>query len=438
MKNFLIILLLTISFAGMGQSNNKPWTLTECINYALEKNLTVQENVLSNETNKINAEQISASRFPSLNASASQNFSWSKQMNMNNTYGSYESSNSTNLGLNSSVKLYNGFRINNSIKQANLSYEAGKYDVETIKESVSLSVLDAYLQVLYSEEQLKNIENQIEATTKQLNLSEERLRLGAISKSDYLQVKSELASENLSLANTRSQLAINRISLMQLMEYPLSDSFKIVHPEFEKPTNITVASADSVFGVALQVKPQIKSAELDKEIAELDIALAKSGYLPSLTLSGGLNTGYISGMGSSFDYQINNKLVPSVGLTLTIPIYQNKQVSSSVAKAKIGTQRAELSETSTRNQLRKTIEQACVNVESAMLKYQATEEAYNSALESYNVAQEKYNQGIFNSVDFIIQKNNLITSESEMLQAKYNLVFSKKTLDFYTGSSLTF
>lgn len=422
----------------MGQSNNKPWTLTECINYALEKNLTVQENVLSNETNKINAEQISASRFPSLNASASQNFSWSKQMNMNNTYGSYESSNSTNLGLNSSVKLYNGFRINNSIKQANLSYEAGKYDVETIKESVSLSVLDAYLQVLYSEEQLKNIENQIEATTKQLNLSEERLRLGAISKSDYLQVKSELASENLSLANTRSQLAINRISLMQLMEYPLSDSFKIVHPEFEKPTNITVASADSVFGVALQVKPQIKSAELDKEIAELDIALAKSGYLPSLTLSGGLNTGYISGMGSSFDYQINNKLVPSVGLTLTIPIYQNKQVSSSVAKAKIGTQRAELSETSTRNQLRKTIEQACVNVESAMLKYQATEEAYNSALESYNVAQEKYNQGIFNSVDFIIQKNNLITSESEMLQAKYNLVFSKKTLDFYTGSSLTF
>lgn len=438
MKNFLIIVLLSISFAGMGQSNNKPWTLTECINYALEKNLTVQENVLSNETNKINAEQISASRFPSLNASASQNFSWSKQMNMNNTYGSYESSNSTNLGLNSSVKLYNGFRINNSIKQANLSYEAGKYDVETIKESVSLNVLDAYLQVLYSEEQLKNIENQIEATTKQLNLSEERLRLGAISKSDYLQVKSELASENLSLANTRSQLAINRISLMQLMEYPLSDSFKIVHPEFEKPTNITVASADSVFGVALQVKPQIKSAELDKEIAELDIALAKSGYLPSLTLSGGLNTGYISGMGSSFDYQINNKLVPSVGLTLTIPIYQNKQVSSSVAKAKIGTQRAELSETSTRNQLRKTIEQACVNVESAMLKYQATEEAYNSALESYNVAQEKYNQGIFNSVDFIFQKNNLITSESEMLQAKYNLVFSKKTLDFYTGSSLTF
>jgi outer membrane protein len=431
-------MLLAITISVRGQSVNKSWTLTECINYALEKNISVQQNVLSNETNKVNVEQISASRFPSLNASASQNFSWNRQMDANNKYGAYKSGSSTNLGLNSSVNLYNGFRISNSIKQANLSYEAGRYNVETIKEEVSLNVLDAYLQVLYSEEQLKNTENQIEGTTKQLTLAEERLRLGAISKSDYLQVKSELASENLTLANTRSQLAINRISLMQLMEYPLTDSFKIVHPEFEIPTNITVASADSVFNVALQIKPQIKSSEINKEIAQLDIAMAKAGYLPSLTLNGGLNTGYVSGLGTSYDYQITNKLVPSVGLTLSIPIYQNKQVKASVAKARIGTQTAELSDVNTRNQLRKSIEQACVNVESATIKYQATQEAYNSALESYNVAQEKYTQGIFNSVDFIIQKNNLITAESELLQAKYNLVFSKKTLDFYTGVPLTF
>jgi outer membrane protein len=397
----------------------------------------VQQNVLSNETNKVNVSQIRASRFPSLNASVAQNFAWNKETDLNNNYGDYKGTNNTSYGLNSSVKLYNGFRINNSIRQADLSYEAGMYNIETIKESVSLNVLDAYLQVLYSEEQVKNTESQIEATTNELQLSEERLRLGAISKSDYLQVKSELANENLTLANARSQLAVNRISLMQLMELPLTDSFQIEHPVFSIPENINVLSADSIYMIALGIKPQMKNMEINKQIAQLDVSIAKAGYLPVLSMNGGLSTGYMSGLGTGYDYQISNKIAPSVGLSLSIPIFQNKQVSSSVAIAKIGTQTAELNYINTSNQLRKSIEQACVNVESAIIQYEASLESYNSTLESYNVAQEKYNQGLMNSVDFIIQKNNLITSESELLQSKYNLLFSKKILDFYTGIPLT-
>lgn len=437
MKVPIIVLLLMSAISAAGQNTAAPWSLTQCINYALEKNINVQQNVLSNETNKINADQIKASRFPSLNASVSQNLAWNKKLDTNNQYGNYSSSNNTSYSVNSSVKLFNGFRINNSIKQADLSYQAGSYNVETIKEEVSLNVLDAYLQVLYAEEQVKNTESQIEATTQQLALSEERLKLGAISKSDYLQVKSELANENLSLANAQSQLTINRISLMQLMELALNDSFRIVHPEFEIPANITAASADSIYKIALQIKPQIKNAELNKQVAELDVAIAKAGYLPVLTMNGGLSTGYISGMGTGYDYQISNKIAPSVGLSLSIPIYQNKQVKSSVAIARIGTQNAVLNDINTRNQLRKSIEQACANVESAIVKYQASLESYTSTLESYNVSQEKYNQGLVNSVDFLVQKNNLITSQSDLLQSKYNLVFSKKILDFYTGISLT-
>ncbi len=426
-----------LAFSVAGQNSSSAWSLTQCINYALEKNISVQQNVLSNETNKINAEQAKASRFPSLNALASQNFAWSKKLDSGNQYGDYSSSNNTSYNINSSVRLFNGFRINNNIKQADLSYLAGTYNIESIKEDVSLNVLEAYLQVLYSEEQVKNTESQIEATSHQLSLSEERLRLGAISKSDYLQVKSELANENLSLANAKSQLAINRISLMQLMELPINDSFRIVHPQFEIPTNISAASADSIYGIAVQIKPQIKNAELNKQIADLDVAIAKSGYLPVLSMNGGLSTGYMSGMGTGYDYQISNKIAPSVGLSLSIPLYQNKQVKSSVAIARIGTQNAVLSEINTRNQLRKSIEQACTNVESAIVKYHASLESYNSTQESYNVSQEKYNQGLVNSVDFLVQKNNLITSQSDLLQSKYNLVFSKKILDFYTGISLS-
>ncbi|HEY9124415.1 MAG TPA: TolC family protein, partial [Bacteroidales bacterium] len=173
------------------------------------------------------------------------------------------------------------------------------------------------------------------------------------------------------------------------------------------------------------------------QIAEVNVSIAKSGYSPTLTLNAGLSTGYISGVGMNYDYQVKNKLNPSVGLTLSIPIFQNRQVHSSVAIAKIGTTKASLNETDVKNQLRKSIEQACVNLKSAYVKYQASLEKFNSAQEAYNVAQEKFSLGSLSSVDFLIQKTNLITAESDLLQSKYNLVFSKKILDFYLGKPLT-
>jgi outer membrane protein len=442
-KRFItnVVCILVIWVAGAtawGQTKDTVWTLPKCIDYAMQKNLSIQEKVFSNEINRVNADQAKASRFPSLNASVSQNFGWSKQLDMYNEYGSLTGSNGTNYSINSSVKLYNGFRIHNSIKQAEISYKAGGLDVDAMKEAISLSVMDAYLQVLYSEEQVKNSQKQIESTSEQLNLSDERLKLGAIAKSDYLQVKSELANENLTLANALNQLAINRLSLMQLMELTVTDSFAIQHPDLSIPQNLNPGlKADSIYNIALGIKPQIKSSALNKQIAYLDVSIAKAGYQPTLSLSGGLSSGYQSGMGLAYDYQVKNKINPTVGLSLSIPIYQNKQVRSNVAIAKIGTSNAELQEMNTKNQLRKSIEQACVNVKSAVIKYQASSEKFNSAQESYNVVQEKFIQGLLNSVDYLIQKTNLITAESELLQAKYNLVFSKKILDFYTGIPLS-
>jgi outer membrane protein len=433
---FLVVFLAGAN--AWGQTKDTIWTLPKCIDYAMQKNISIQEKVLSNETNRVNANQAKASRFPSLNASVSQNFGWNKQLDMYNEYGSLTGSNGTSYSINSNIKLYNGFKISNSIKQAEISYKAGSLDVDAMKEAISLSVMDAYLQVLYSEELVKNSQKQIESTSEQLNLSDERLKLGAIAKSDYLQVKSELANENLTLANALNQLAINRLALMQLMELTVTDSFAIQHPDFSIPQNLNTGfKADSIYNIALGIKPQIKSSALNKQIAELDVSIARAGYQPTLSLSGGLSTGYLSGMGLAYDYQVKNKINPTVGLSLSIPIYQNRQVRSNVAIAKISTSSAELQEINTKNQLRKSIEQACVNVKSAVIKYQASSEKFNSAQESYKVVQEKFVQGLLNSVDYLIQKTNLITAESELLQAKYNLVFSKKILDFYTGIPLS-
>jgi len=432
---------LIILFSGINifaQNNDSTWTLTKCIDFSMDKNISIKGKILTNETNMIDMEQSKASRFPSVNASVSQNFDWNKSMDVNGNFGSYSGSNGTNVGINSSVNLYNGFKTRNNIKLAELSYKAGNYDVEALKESVSLNVLNAYLQILYSNELVKNSKSQIESTTEQLNLSEERLKLGAISKSEYLQVKSQLATEKLTLANAENQLSINKVALMQLMELPVSDSFKIVYPILDiQQIDLINLNSDSIYQIALNIKPQIKSSELNKQISEVDILNAKAGYQPTLTLSAGLNTGYSSGINTGYYNQFQNRIAPGIGLNLSIPIYKNKQIKSNVSYAKINSENAILNETQTKNNLRKSIEQASVDYESSIIKYQASLEKYNSLEESYKVADEKFKQGLLSSVDFLVQKTNLITSESELLQSKYNLLFSKKIIDFYTGVPLS-
>jgi outer membrane protein len=436
---FGLVAMFAWPYASSCQTQDTVWTLQECIEYALKQNISVQKSVLSNETNLVNLNQSKAARFPSLNASVSQNFSWSKDLNSNGGYDSnYTGTNGTSYGVNSSVTLYNGLKKQNTIKQQKLNVQAGQYDIETIKETVSLNILNAYLQVLYSEEQVKNTEKQIESTKGELQLAEERLRLGAISKSDYLQVKSELASENLTLANAQSLLTTNKVNLMQLMELHVTSQFYIEHPNFDNVVyQSRIANSDSVYQTAVAIKPQIKSAEIDNKIADIDVAVAKASYQPVLSLNGGVSSGYSSVNSMAYDYQVENRINPSVGLSLSIPIFQNKQARSSVAIAKINSKNAELNLINTKNQLRKEVEQASVDVFSAEKKYEASLEQYNASSESNNVAAEKYSQGLLNSVDFLIQKTNLINAESQFLQAKYNLVFSYKILDFYLGKSLT-
>jgi outer membrane protein len=168
------------------------------------------------------------------------------------------------------------------------------------------------------------------------------------------------------------------------------------------------------------------------------VNIAKSGYLPRLSLDAGVNTGYSSlQTGSGYSTQLSDRLTPSVGLNLSIPIFDNRQVKSNVELAQIGTRNAELQEIDVKNQLRKEIEQACTDVKSAQIQYEASVERYDAANESYLVAEEKFRQGLINSVDFLVQKTNQITAQSNLLQSKYTLIFDYKILDFYSGVPLT-
>lgn len=435
LRKILILSFLAISGAQLYSQSDSLWSLEKCIDYAFSSNIQIRKSVLAAERSVLNYDQAKAQRFPSVNAAVNQNFGWK---NSQTAGAGYSYSNSTGYSLNSGVTLYNGSRLTNLIRQSELDMLSSELTLETARETISLSILDAYLQVLYAEEQVKNSRMQIESTEGQLGLAEERLRMKVISMADYSQVRSQLASEKLTLANSEKQYAIARISLMQLIELPADNNFEIEHPDMGSLLNeLRKPDVRSIYETALAVKPQIRNAAVIKQITGLDEKIARAGYIPSLTASAGITTGFASGGTGTYFNQINDGLYPAAGISLAIPIYQRKQVKTSIQIAKNSYSEAELSETDTRNQLRKSIEQACVDVTSAQAEYEASNENYMATLESTALAEEKFNQGIISSVDYLVSKTNLIVAESQLLQSKYNLIYSYKVLDFYEGNPLT-
>jgi len=430
-----------IIFTGLeSRAQGKTWKLEECINYALDKNIQVKKSNLTSDQDLLYSNQAKSNRLPSVNASVSENLNWYKGFDSaTGQYGSSNGSNSTNYGVNSSVSLYNGDKLNTRIKQAELNLQSSRYYSESVKESVGLNILNAYLQVLYSYESVKNAEKQIESTTEQLALAKERMDLGVIASSDYLQIKSELSTEKSTLATAQSQLAIDNVTLEQLMELPVDPNFAISSPNLESLlVEFVQPDAQEIYNLALGIKPEIKNIELTKESTALNVKIAKADYMPIISANAGLSTGYSSlNTGSGYTTQLNDKVNPSIGLTLSIPIFQKKQVKTNVGIATIAVTNAELDVVNTKNQLRKEIEQACVNVASARSQYTASLEQNQSSNESYDVTNEKFKVGLLNSVDFLVQKTSLITSESKLLQSKFNLIFSYKVLDFYKGVPLT-
>jgi outer membrane protein len=297
---FLLALLLSIPAGTLLNAQKKIWTLDDCIQYALEKNIQVQKALVSNSIYNQDVYLAKSARYPSLNGSVRQNFN--RNNVTDNTTGStvFKGTNGVNISASTGMTIYNGSKLRNAIKQSETNLEADKYNTEVIKETVSLNVLNAYLQVLFAEEQVKNGENQISSLTEQVNLAGERLKLGAIANSDYLQVKSQLATEKQTLATAQSQMAINRIALMQLMEYPISGDFQIEYPNLDSLINQKrTPDPVEVYQTALGIKPEVKNAELLKNSSQLSIELAKAGHYPNIALNGGVSSSY-SGYQTSF------------------------------------------------------------------------------------------------------------------------------------------
>ncbi len=447
MKQFLFLMIFVPLIASSATGQEKRWTFRQCLDTALQRNISVNQSRLSNELNKVSLEQTKANRIPSLSASASEGLNFGKNVDPTTNTFVTQAYHSTNIGINSSLNLFNGLQNANTIRQNRINVEAGQFDIEKVKNDVTLNVTTGYLQVLFSYEILEVAKNQAASTAAQVDRTEKLVGAGKAPESDLLQIKSQQATDNLSIITAQNQLDLAKVTLMQLMEIPITDYFDVEVPVMVEPVMVQLQTNEAIYQKSLEVLPQISSAGLKTNAALMAMKISEGARWPKLTLGGSLNSNFASSRtqgsvvnpeGYPFFSQIWDNIGQSFNLGLSIPIYNNRQIKSNTDRAKINLMTAQLNEQNTKNILRKNVEQTYTDLRAAMKKYDATKEQLSAVEAVYNNSEKKFDVGVMNATDFLIQKNNYIQSQSNLIQAKYDFIFKSKILDFYQGKAIQF
>ena len=444
MKRKLIFILTAILLYSYAEAQNRIWTFQQCLDTALQRNITLNQGRLNIELSQISLNLSKASRLPDLSANVRDVVGFGKSINQNNNEYIYQTTNSANFGISSGMTLFNGFQISRTVLQNKMNLDAVKTDLENIQNQVTLNITTAYLQVLFYYEILKAAKNQADATSIQVDRTEKMVNAGKLPESNLFTIRSQQATDNLAIVNAQGQLDLAKVTLEQLMEIPVQDSFDIQIPDLAEPALLLQQTNKDIYNKALTVQPQIAGASIRTNSALMGIKISEGARWPTVGLSGGVNTNYsvYSGSRSSdskgFIDDVWNNLGESIGLNLTIPIYSNRQIKSNIERARVNALGARLDEENTKLQLRKTIEQSYTDLRNSVKKYEATKEQINAAELSYKNMERKYNVGLSTAIDYLIEKNNYFQAQSNSIQAKYDLIFKAKILDFYQGTPIKF
>lgn len=438
--------MIPLLLAGNGVTAQvKRWKFRECLDTALVHNITVNQSRLTNELNKVSLEQSKAGRIPSVSANASEGLSLGKNVDPTTNSFVTQAYHSTNLSINGSYNLFNGLQNANTIRQNRLNVEAGQYDIEKVKNDVTLNITTGYLQVLFAYEVLSAAKNQAEVTAAQVDRTQKMVEAGKSPESDLLQIRSQQATDNLSVITAQNQLDLAKVTLMQLMEIPVTDLFDVEIPTMLEPTQQILNTNEEIYRRSLAVMPQITGYTIKTDAALMAQKVSEGARWPRLTLGANLNTNFASSRtqgsvvnpeGYPFFEQIWDNIGQSLNLGLSIPIYSNRQIKSNIDRAKINVLNARLNEQNVKNVLRKNVEQTATDLKAASKKYEATREQLRAVEAAYLNAEKKYGVGVMNATDFLIQKNNFFQSQSNLIQAKYDYIFKSKILDFYQGKDI--
>lgn len=415
-----------------------PWSLDDCIGYALHNNISVQQRALQVEQNEVELSTAKYSRLPDLSASIGGDASFGRVLQSDNTYTDNNQT-SGSLNVSTSIPVFQGLRINRQIKGGKLDLAAAIQDLERAREDVSINVMTLYLQVLYSRELAEVSERQLELSTQQAVRSRELVAAGKQPESARYESEALQANDELNLTQARNDLRLALLNLSQALNRESAAGFDIVAPELDSLTLASLhnlGTADEVYAYAAENRPHIKAERLRLESSENSVLIAKSSLYPSISLSGGYGTGVYSADSDKFWAQMRHNSREYVGLSMNIPIFNRRATRNNIRSAKLSARNQQLTLTDAEQSLRKEIEQAWYNADAAYGKYRSADAALASAKVAFAYEQQKADAGRSTVFDFNDAKTRMEKAESELVQAKYEFVFRSKILDFYRGRPL--
>lgn len=450
-RSFLSLIVMLVCCVAV-QAQPKMWTLEECVKYAIQNNISIKQSELDTKTAAIDKKGAIGNFLPSLNASASH--SWNIGLNQDITTGLLRNQTTqfTSAGANVGVDIYKGLQNQNTLRKANLSIVAAKYQLLKMQEDIALNVANAFLQVLFNKENLKVQKEQLGINQKQYTRSEELVNAGSIPRGDLLDIKATVASNNQNVIAADNALLISKLSLAQLLQLKDFENFDVVDDtNMRDGNNILAQTPVAIYDKAVESRTELKIARTNLEIAQKDVEIAKGAFQPTLQGFYSFNSrvsyadvlvfdtmGNIIGTRNSapFFNQFSNNKGQSFGAQLSIPIFNGFSVRNNVERSKVSLERSKIAVEQQDLDLQRNVFTAFTDAKGALNAYESSVVALEARQGAYNYAKERYDVGLMNSFDFNQSQTLLTNAQSEVIRTKYDYIFKIKILEFYFGIPL--
>jgi len=442
MKKGLLILATMMS---LSMSAQEKWTLRECIDYAMQNSITLKQAHLTKQTATETRKQSQAALFPSLSASSNQSFGyrpWQSSGMATVSNGTVNSSvNKTyyngTYGINASWTLWNGNQNHNQVKANKLSEEQAELKIEQSANSIQEQIAQLYVQILYMNEAIGVNRESLEASKKNEERGQEMVNVGKMSKADLAQLSAQRAMEEYNLVEAESNLANYKLQLKQLLEITGEQAFDVAMPTAsDQQALASIPSVMNVYEQALTLRPEIKNTELALQASDVQLKIARAGYLPTLSMTGGVGTSTTSNNSNKWGEQMKTNFDASAGIGISIPIFDQRKARTAVNKAKIQHEQALLDQQDQQKKLYSTIEGFWLDAQTNQEKFRAASATVESEQQSYDLLQEQFNLGLKNIVELLNGKVSLLQAQQSKLQSKYMTILKQQLLKFYQGETM--
>ena len=420
------------------QSFHSPWSLRECIDHAIEHNISIKQQEINVKNQEVSLSTSKNSRLPNLQASASESVGFGRGLTSNNTYTN-RNTQSTSFNLGSDVPLYTGGQITNQIRQNKLNLQAALADLERAKENISMQVASAYLEAVYQKDLVAVAERQKELSQAQERRVEILFQNGKVSETELAEARSHVAADELALTQQQNSSMLALLDLSQLLELPTPEEFDIQQPQVTDPTEVILTAPDAIYAEALNIKPQIQAGKLNVLSAERGVRIAQAGHYPSVHFSAGMGSNYYKTSGipaDRFSKQMDDNFNQSLGISLSVPIFNRFATRNAVRQARLQVTNQQMQLEETKKALYKEIQQAYYNALAAQKQCISSNAALQSAQTAFNLMQKKYENGKATATEYQESKTALQKAESTALQSRYTFLFRQKIIEFYKGRPL--